>query len=467
MMFWKSQKTPRPRPPLVPPRPALPGVGRGWRRVWLPWLLLACLLPGAATAWGQQPAGAAVPSGNGEDPAKDILIEGIGFAKLVLQLEPAAALQDVPNFARLRRLLEKNLCWSGVFHLKKGRRKRCRPRAAAGRADMRLEMNLGQGALELRLVDLGPENLVLHRSRLPLDTAVPEARVMDVVNRLTERITGQRGLLGSAIAFVLRQPRYAKVIVATDTHGLIIKPISHNRGINLLPKWAPDGLGMVYTVLGNRGTKIFYHTFVNHGANGYLTQRGTLNTGGTFFPDGKKLVLTMSVEKSADLYLLDVATKERRRLTFRAGIETQADMAPDGKKVVFVSDRTRTPQVYLLDLETGEDLRLTFDGVYNADPKWSPDGQLILFTKRVRGLEQIHIMDGFGENVREVTRGRFVAEQAEWSPDGRQIVFTSNRTGDFKLYIVSSDGTGLRRLTRTPKGFEETNPAWNIRRLAR
>ena len=64
-------------------------------------------------------------------------------------------------------------------------------------------------------------------------------------NRLTARISGEPGLLGSTIAFVLRQPRYAKVIVATDTHGSRLKLISHNSGINLLPKWSPSGMSMV------------------------------------------------------------------------------------------------------------------------------------------------------------------------------------------------------------------------------
>ncbi len=425
------------------------------------WLIL---LSGAAH--GQEISGA-----RQEDPAQDIIIEGIGFAKLMLRMEVGEKLETFKASPRLRLLVEKNLCWSGLFHLVEGSTKFCKARGRPRRIDMRLELSEKDDALAVRLVDNGPENLVLFESGLSLTRREPETRVMELVNDLTERITGQAGLLGSAIAFVLRQPGYAKVIVATSTHGARLKLISHNSDINLLPKWAPSGLSVVYTVMGQGGTNVYFQDLTTNGsgpgASRYLTHEGTLNTGGTFSPDGKKIAITKSVNRSADLYMLDLVTNKLRQLTSRSGIETQAHWAPDGTKIVFVSDRSGTPQIYLLDLETNEDLRITFDGTYNADPKWSPDGQSILFTKRVNQRDQIHIMDQFGENVRAVTRGRFDAEQAEWSPDGRQIVFTSNRSGVYKIYVVSADGSNLRRLTRTIAPFEESSPTWTPRKLAR
>ena len=438
------------------------------RMAWMLRMLLATLLVlHFAAVTPAQEFGDSSPN----DPSQDILIEGIGFAKLVLALEQPKDLSRFPTYKRLNLILEKNLCWSGFFNLLKGTTRYCRPRSEPGRVDMRLELSARGNTLLLRLVDNGPENLVLFEDKLPLNKRVPEEGMMDLVNRLTERISGSPGLLGSSIAFVLRQPGYAKVIVATDTHATRLRLISHNSGINLLPKWSPSGLSMVYTVLGDRGTQVYLHNFGKNGSTNsksrYLTDQGALNTGGSFSPDGSRLVLTMSENNNADLFSINLNKNKRIKLTSRTGIETQAHWARDGSKIVFVSDRSGTPQVYLLEVDTREDLRITFDGTYNADPKWSPDGQSILFTKRVNGKDQVHIMDRYGENVRAVTRGVYDAEQAEWSPDGRQIVFTSNRTGDFKLYVVSTDGSNLRRLTRTPANFEESSPSWTHRKLVR
>ncbi len=420
----------------------------------------------AAQASIRGPAAAPAP-----DPAEDILIEGLGFSKLILGLELDKALAVKGRYRPLHPLVEKNLCWSGVFKLHGGKTRHCRVNGDPSRIDMRLVLTLEQGQAVVRLFDPGPEHLQLFADVLPLDGTANEEWIMDVVNRLTERITGEPGLLGSTIGFVLRQPGYAKVVVATTTHGQRLRLLSQNRDINILPRFNRAGTGMVFTVLGGRGSQVYYHNLQPNapGSIGsyFLTPPGSLNSGGAFSPDGTQVIVTMSVNQNADLFLFDLRRKRHRQLTTRLGIETQAHWSPDGEELVFVSDRSGTPQIYLMDLETREDLRLTFDGGYNADPRWSPDGQSILFTKRVNGVDQIHIMDQYGENVRMVTRGPYTSEQAEWSPDGRQIVFASNRTGEYKLYIVSTDGSNLRRLTDTPKGFEENSPSWTYRRLVR
>jgi TolB protein len=430
-------------------------------------LLALPALPAAA----QPAAQASVAPQDGADPSQDILIEGLGFSKLILVLELDPQLAAAPGYQPLASLLEKNLCWSGVFNLAGGRTRYCRINGTASRVDMRLALSLERGQGVVRLYDGGPERLLLFEDVLPLDGTANEEWLMDVVNRLTERLTGQPGLLGSTLGFVLKQPGYAKVVVATTTHGVRLRLLSHNRDINILPRFNRQGAGMVYTVLGNRGSQVYYQNLLPNEPGSiesyFLTPPGSLNSGGAFSPDGTQVVVTMSVNQNADLFLFDLRRKSHRQLTSRLGIETQAHWSPDGKQLVFVSDRSGSPQIYLMDLETREDIRLTFEGIYNADPRWSPDGRSILFTRRAGGIDQIHIMDQYGENVRMVSSGRYTSEQAEFSPDGRQIVFASNRTGEYKLYIVSTDGTGLRRLTNTPAGFEENSPSWTARRLVR
>ena len=459
--------------PSLPAPPCTPWPRRLWARVPLACVLtmtLLAVLP-ALPAAAQTAAQASIVASDGSDPSQDILIEGLGFSKLILGLDVDPALLQTAAYQPLAPLVEKNLCWSGVFNLAGGRTRFCRINGAPDRVDMRLALTLEQGRGVVRLYDTGPEKLLLFQDVLPLDGTANEDWIMDVVNRLTERVTGQPGLLGSSIAFVLRQPGYAKVVVATTTHGERLRLLSHNREINILPRFNKQGDGMVYTVLGNRGSHVFYENLTPNTAGSigsyFLTPPGSLNSGGAFSPDGKRVIVTMSVNQNADLFLFDLQSKTHRQLTSRDGIETQAHWSPDGKQIVFVSDRSGSPQVYLMDLETREDIRLTFDGLYNADPRWSPDGKSILFTKRVNNVDQIHIMDQYGERVRQVTQGRYSSEQAEWSPDGRQIVFASNRTDEYKLYIVSTDGSSLRRLTDTPAGFEENSPSWTARRLVR
>ena len=472
--------------PLRPtPSGARPGSHRGaarGARMAAPWaaglavlqalavLSFVALAP-ARPAAAQTAAQASVAEPERSDPAQDILIEGLGFSKLILSLEVDKVLAAAPGYQALAPLVERNLCWSGVFNLAGGATQFCHINGTPGRIDMRLALTPEQGKAVARLYDAGPEQLLLFQDVIPLDGTAGEEWIMDVVNRMTARITGQPGLLGSTIAFVLKQPGYVKVVVATTTHGLRLRLLSHNRDINILPRINKQGVGMVYTVLGNRGSQVYFQNLSPNDpatiASYFLTEPGSLNSGGTFSPDGSQVIVTMSVNQNADLFLFDLRRKVHTQITSREGIETQAHWSPDGKQLAFVSDRSGSPQIYLMDMDTREDIRLTFDGVYNADPRWSPDGRSILFTRRVNDVDQIHIMDPYGEKVRAVTHGRYTSEQAEWSPDGRQIVFASNRTGEYKLYIVSTDGTNLRRLTSSGPGFEENSPSWTARRLVR
>jgi TolB protein len=423
---------------------------------------------------GQTPLPAPTAEGPdylGGDPTQDIFIEGIGFSKLTVVMESPNPLPADPAYPNTLRLLEKNLCWSGLFNLSAGGTRFCQLRGDPQRVDMRLGLAVENKIVRLRLKDAGPEGVVLFDGQLALQSGDNEKPVIDLVNRLTERITGKPGILGTTLALVLRQPGYAKVVVGTDTHGSAFQLISRNREINLLPRWAPDGTGLVYTVLTRNGTQVYFHNLEpklnKYGPSRFLNEAGSLNTGGAFAPDGKHLIMTLSPNQNADLFEFDLTNNSLRQLTSRLGIETQADWSRDGSRIVFVSDRSGSPQVYLLDTETTEDLRLTFDSGYNADPRFSPDGRLILFTKRVDDKYQVFIMDVNGENVRQITRGRFDSEQADWSPDGHQIVFTSNRTVDFKVYVVSTDGSNLRRLTDTGPGFDESSPSWTRRRVFR
>jgi TolB protein len=448
--------------------PPLIGSSRriGW---WLTASLLA--LPCAPPLLAQQEPSAPPPASAYEDPAHDILIEGIGFSKLILSVDRATVPPGLKGFDPFLALLEKNLCWSGLFTLTGGATRWCRPRGEPSRVDMRLRFALNSKLLAVRVQDAGPEGLLLFEEPVDFAETVREDQVMDLVNRLAERVTGEPGLLGSTIAFVLRQPGFAKVIVATTTHGEQIRLISKNQDISLLPHWARSGDTLVYTVLGRNGSGVYLQSMLKDPppatVSRFLTPPMGLNSGGTFSPDEKRVALTMSPNGSADLYEVNLATNQRTQLTRRDGIETSVNWAPKRNELVFVSDRSGTPQIYLLNLDKLDDLRLTFDSGYNADPKWSPDGESLLFTKRVNGRDQIHIMDRFGENVRAVTAGSYDSEQAEWSPDGKQIVFTSNRSGNFKLYVVSADGTALRRLTRSPEAWEESSPSWTARKLSR
>jgi TolB protein len=388
---------------------------------------------------------------------------------------------------RWLRIIDRNLCWSGVFMVTDSRYKTCRT-AGGNQVDMKIMLKLKGTVTDNG--DLVPKHLMLTVADndgvplFPLELPIRknrfrEAELMDLINEMSVQFTGLKGILGSTIAFTLKQPKRRKIIARINTHGKKLAAVSRNKYINLLPSWSPKGDAIVYTTLSRRGTAIMFNDclkvvgckyrpvkLLSSNISAARISKSFLSvSGGTWFSNGHKLIVTLSRKGNSDLYEFDRLKRKVIRLTTHRAIDTVPDLSPDNQHLIFVSDRSGHEQIYYLKLGTKIPFQLTFGRGSSSDPVWSPDGTLIAFSKISSGHSQIHLMDPFTGEDNFLTRGRFNSEQPFWSPDGRQIAFVSSSTGVDKLYIMFIDGTGRRRLTRTPRDFEEGGPSWTARKF--
>jgi dipeptidyl aminopeptidase/acylaminoacyl peptidase len=217
-------------------------------------------------------------------------------------------------------------------------------------------------------------------------------------------------------------------------------------------------------------------------------------------PDGQRVafvVTTVSEDKDAylsDIWLVDVAGGEPRRLTTSALGGRAPRWSPDGSRLAFVSEREagRPPQLHVVPVPNGAPTRLTdLENGIDAGwgPVWSPDGTHLAFTARVGGWHDhgdkerhtsrppriittlkhktdgegftfdrrphVFVVAATGGPARQLTDGDFPDAFPAWSPDGRLIAFTSERhptrdedwSGD--VFVVPAAGGDPRRLTDT------------------
>ena len=419
--------------------------------------------------------------------SEEIVISGLGFARFSVALVPEKSFTDHMDAKRWLRIIDRNLCWSGVFLVTDSRYRTCRT-ADGNQVDMKIMLKLKGTVTDNG--DLVPKHLILTVADndgvplFPLELPIRknrfrEAELMDLINEMSVQLTGLKGILGSTIAFTLKQPKRRKIIARINTHGKKLAAVSRNKFINLLPSWSPKGDAIVYTTLSRRGTAIMFNDCLkvvgckyrpvkllssNISAAG-ISKNFLSVSGGTWFSNGHKLIVTLSRKGNSDLYEFDRLKRKVIRLTTHRAIDTVPDLSPDNQHLIFVSDRSGHEQIYYLKLGTKIPFQLTFGRGSSSDPVWSPDGTLIAFSKISSGHSQIHLMDPFTGEDNFLTRSRFNSEQPSWSPDGRQIAFVSSSTGVDKLYIMFIDGTGRRRLTRTPRDFEEGGPSWTARKF--
>jgi len=61
------------------------------------------------------------------------------------------------------------------------------------------------------------------------------------------------------------------------------------------------------------------------------------------------------------------------------GHDFDLDWSPDGRRVVFQSERTGSREIFLLELASRELRRLTTNDHEDLTPDWSPDGRRVAF----------------------------------------------------------------------------------------
>lgn len=315
----------------------------------------------------------------------------------------------------------------------------------------------GQLDTELRLFDTVQQRFITGKR---YEGKLADYRVIAhrFSNEIFEKLTGEKGMFDTKIAFV-KKVSGKKEIYVMDYDGENSKKITWFNSLTLSPEWSPDGKKIAFTSYKD-GNPDLYIKDIYSGNLKKISHKQGINIAPSWSPDGKKIALTLSLNNgNSEIYALSLINQKLQRLTRDWATDVSPSWSPDGKKIVFVSSRSGTPQIYRLSIETGKTRRLTYEGSYNTDPAWSPRGDWIVYTSTTGEESNIHIINTEGGFHQQLTFNPGYNEDPSWSPDGRSITFSSSKTGQKEIYIMRADGTGQKRITHG-KG-EKTYPAWS------
>jgi tricorn protease len=127
---------------------------------------------------------------------------------------------------------------------------------------------------------------------------------------------------------------------------------------------------------------------------------------------------------AGDLWVVDRAGGDARRLTAGVGLESHPVFAPDGSQVAFAGEYDGNLDVYVVPTAGGEPRRLT----YHPDPDlpvgWTPDGKSVLFRStrnsygRFTRLFTVPLTGGLPTELPLP-----MAEEGSYSPDGQRIAY--------------------------------------------
>ncbi len=265
---------------------------------------------------------------------------------------------------------------------------------------------------------------------------------------------GQIPIFTSKIAFISDRDGNRELYIM-DYDGMNQIRLTYTKGMEMLPAWSHNGEMIAYTSF-RRGNPSLYIRYIYQGKDRLVAEGGS-NITPDFSPDDKFLLYSSSLPGNYEIYLYDLRTGQRRRLTYSYGSDLSPKWSPDGEKILFSSDRSGSPQLYIMDKNGKNPRRITFQGSYNASPDWAPDGDRIIYVSRIMGRFNLYLLYLSTSQVIKLTSGMAMNENPCFSPDGRHIVFSSNRSGKYQIYIMDYDGKNLRQLTS--KG-NNLMPSW-------
>jgi Tol biopolymer transport system component len=203
----------------------------------------------------------------------------------------------------------------------------------------------------------------------------------------------------------------------------------------------------------------------------------------SFSPDGKWIVFTSERDSDgsgqSDLWRVRPDGTGLERLTKDPAMEDAGVLSPDGKTLAYVSTQggARTANIWVMDVATKRARNLTGDGRKdppltmnsNFRPAWSPDGKWIAFTSDRGegwiGAEQgagaghahptsLYVMRSDGSGVRRLTTTApaTATGSPEWSADGSKLIAYELATRE--TFGARMGGFGIAQLSATSQLVE-------------
>ena len=274
------------------------------------------------------------------------------------------------------------------------------------------------------------------------------------------RLSGESPFFDSKIAYIAEtgpKNRRMKRLAIMDSDGANHRYLTSGQATALTPRYSPDYQQILYLSYLNGNPSIYVYD-LNTNRQRLITESRNPTFAPRWSPDGKWILYSMAIAGNTDIYKISTAGGGTpQKLTDSSGLDVGGSFSPDGSKIVFESDRSGSQQIYVMNADGSNQRRISFFGGRAATPEWSPRGDQIAFT-HIAGNLRIAVMSPSGGGLRHLTDS-WQDEAPTWAPNGRIIQFfrTERNSGKATLWQVDLTGRNERKL---PTPVNASDPAW-------
>jgi TolB protein len=141
-----------------------------------------------------------------------------------------------------------------------------------------------------------------------------------ISDEVVERLTGYEGIFRTRMVFVTAKTGNKEIYIS-DYDGYNVQAVTKNGSINISPVWDSKAESILYTSY-KKGQPDIWEADIRKGEHKQIASYPGINSAPAISPNNKEMVLTLSKDGNAELYLTNRKGKIKRRLTNSFAIET-------------------------------------------------------------------------------------------------------------------------------------------------
>jgi Tol biopolymer transport system component len=202
-----------------------------------------------------------------------------------------------------------------------------------------------------------------------------------------------------------------------------------------LPFWSTDGRQLAVTrFLPGDSASLWLVALDGSSAEEIVSARPVLR-GLPFSPDGRSLLFSHKTGRYAQLFIIDLASRDERQLTASPSDKFDGAWSPDGQWVIYSSNAGDSFQVWRIPATGGEQQILTSGYERLRHMFYSPDGRWIYVQPSHRNICRMPAAGGPLERVTNFPESGLFLEEPIISPDGRWLAYNRSH-GSSSLWLL-------------------------------